>query len=87
MKHLKLKSRSIIIVLVLTILNVLNVHAQNKNVSGTVLDNSGQPVIGASIVVVGQSKLGTVTDIDGKFSIAIPATSKKIEVSLNSATL
>lgn len=81
MKHLKLKSRSIIIVLVLTILNVLNVHAQNKNVSGTVLDNSGQPVIGASIVVVGQSKLGTVTDIDGKFSIAIPATSKKIEVS------
>lgn len=81
MKHLKLKSRFIIIVLVLTILNVLNVHAQNKNVSGTVLDNSGQPVIGASIVVVGQSKLGTVTDIDGKFSIAVPATSKKIEVS------
>lgn len=81
MKHLKLKSRFIIIVLALTILNVLNVHAQNKNVSGTVLDNSGQPVIGASIVVVGQSKLGTVTDIDGKFSIAIPATSKKIEVS------
>lgn len=81
MKHLKLKSRFIIIVLALTILNVLNVHAQNKNVSGTVLDNSGQPVIGASIVVVGQSKLGTVTDIDGKFSIAIPTTSKKIEVS------
>lgn len=81
MKHLKLKSRFIIIVLALTILNVLNVHAQNKNVSGTVLDNSGQPVIGASVVVVGQSKLGTVTDIDGKFSIAIPATSKKIEVS------
>lgn len=81
MKHLKLKSRFIIIMLALTILNVLNVHAQNKNVSGTVLDNSGQPVIGASVVVVGQSKLGTVTDIDGKFSIAIPATSKKIEVS------
>lgn len=81
MKHLKLKSRFIIIVLALTILNALNVHAQNKNVSGTVLDNSGQPVIGASVVVVGQSKLGTVTDIDGKFSIAIPATSKKIEVS------
>lgn len=81
MKHLKLKSRFIIIMLALTILNVLNVHAQNKNVSGTVLDNSGQPVIGASVVVVGQSKLGTVTDIDGKFSIAIPTTSKKIEVS------
>lgn len=81
MKHLKLKSRFIIIMLALTILNVLNVHAQNKNVSGTVLDNSGQPVIGASVVVVGQSKLGTVTDIDGKFSIAVPATSKKIEVS------
>lgn len=81
MKHLKLKSRFIIIVLALTILNVLNVHAQNKNIFGTVLDNSGQPVIGASVVVVGQSKLGTVTDIDGKFSIAVPATSKKIEVS------
>ena len=81
MKHLKQMSRYIFIMLSLIILNVQNVHAQNKNVSGTVLDNSGQPVIGASVTVIGQSQLGTVTDINGKFSITVPANSKRIEVS------
>lgn len=45
---------------------------QNGNsVSGTVLDNNREPIIGASVTIPG-STVGTVTDIDGKYSITIP---------------
>ena len=46
--------------------------AQNKQVSGVVQDESGDPVIGASVVVKGNTSLGTVTDLDGKFSFSVP---------------
>ena len=45
-------------------------------ISGTVISaEDGQPVIGASVKVVG-TKMGTVTDIDGNFSLNAPAGSK-----------
>ena len=43
--------------------------AQNK-VSGTVQDATGEPLIGVSILEVGTNN-GTVTDIDGKFSLTV----------------
>ena len=43
--------------------------AQSKTVSGTVTDKTGETVIGASIVVKGTTN-GTITDIDGKFTIS-----------------
>ena len=46
----------------------LTAMAQGK-VSGTVVDQSGEPIIGASVTVKGTSQ-GTVTDIDGNFTIA-----------------
>ncbi|MCL2650379.1 MAG: SusC/RagA family TonB-linked outer membrane protein [Candidatus Azobacteroides sp.] len=45
--------------------------AQNKQVSGTVVDETGEPVIGASVVAKGTTT-GTVTDVDGKFSLSVP---------------
>lgn len=39
----------------------------NIKVSGIVLDENGNPIIGASVAVHG-SKMGTITDMDGKFS-------------------
>ncbi len=48
--------------------------------SGVVLDNNGETVIGASVKVVG-SKLGTVTDIDGKFTLANVPKGSTIEIS------
>ena len=42
--------------------------AQNR-VTGTVVDSNGEPVIGASVIIQGTSQ-GTVTDLDGHFSIA-----------------
>ena len=46
----------------------IGAYAQNK-VTGTVVDAQGEPIIGASVVVKGTSN-GTVTDLDGKFTIA-----------------
>ncbi len=53
--------------------------AQNQ-VVGSVTDESGEPVIGASIQVKGTS-LGTVTGIDGTFSLNVPTSSKTLIVS------
>lgn len=51
---------------------------QQKGVSGTVKDNSGNPITGATVVVKG-TKTGTVTDADGKFTITnIPENSTLI---------
>ena len=44
---------------------------QEQLVQGTVRDASGQPVIGAYIIQVSNSTNGTITDIDGKYSIAV----------------
>ncbi len=55
--------------------------AQTTRVSGVVIDDTGEAVIGASVVAKG-SMVGTVTDIDGKFSLNIPADKKTLVVSL-----
>ena len=41
-----------------------------RQVTGTVEDNSGNPIPGASVIVVGTSS-GTVTDIEGNFAISV----------------
>ena len=61
------------------VLTVCTAFAQ-KTVKGTVISQEdGQPVIGATIKIVG-SKTGTTTDIDGHFSINVPD-GKKLQVS------
>lgn len=49
--------------------------AQQLNVKGTVTDPSGEPVIGASVMVEG-TKTGTSTDIDGVFTVTADAKGK-----------
>lgn len=45
-------------------------------VNGTVISSEdGEPVVGASVVVVG-TKTGTVTDVDGKFSLNVPTAAR-----------
>ncbi|MCR5131346.1 MAG: SusC/RagA family TonB-linked outer membrane protein [Prevotella sp.] len=55
------------------------VNAQNSIVKGTVVDQFGEPVIGATVKVFGSAS-GTVTDLDGNFSVSVPAQGK-LEVS------
>jgi TonB-dependent starch-binding outer membrane protein SusC len=54
--------------------------AQKKTINGVVKDATGEPIIGASVVVVGTT-LGTVTDLNGVFHIEVPTTAKNFEIS------
>ena len=47
--------------------------AQNRAISGTVVDESGAPVVGAAVVVVGNTSIGAVTDVNGVFRLNVPA--------------
>lgn len=47
-----------------------DIQQQKKGISGTVIDETGTPVIGANIVETGTTN-GTVTDVDGKFVLTV----------------
>ena len=51
------------------LLMALGLNAQDITVKGTVKDNTGEPVIGAGVVVKGTTR-GTSTDIDGNYTLA-----------------
>ena len=40
-----------------------------RTITGQVLDNTGQPMIGATVVVAGNTGVGTTTDMEGKYKI------------------
>ncbi len=48
------------------------VITQLKTVAGVVTDKTGEPVIGANVVLKGQTSTGTITDMDGKFTLNVP---------------
>lgn len=48
----------------------------NVTVTGVVIDEDGNPCTGAAITLVGDNKKGTVADLDGKFTLVVPALSK-----------
>ncbi|MEA4983542.1 MAG: TonB-dependent receptor plug domain-containing protein, partial [Paludibacter sp.] len=50
----------------------LTVHAQGIKVTGKVLDNMNETVIGGTVIVKGTT-IGTTTDFDGNFSITVPS--------------
>ncbi len=49
------------------------VFAQNRTVSGTVVDEVGEPIIGANVMVVGQKGIGAITNLDGEFQVSAPS--------------
>lgn len=59
----------------------ISVMAQDQRVAGVVVGaDNGEPLVGATVMGVGTS-IGTVTDIDGNFSLSLPAKVKKLSVS------
>lgn len=58
----------------------IGMYAQGKTVSGTVLDQNGESVIGASVVVKGTTN-GVITDFDGKFTLNNVPENGTIEIS------
>ena len=55
--------------------------ADRMDVSGTVVDRNGEPVVGASVIVIGTMK-GTITDIDGAFYLSNVAKDATLSVDL-----
>ena len=46
-------------------------YAQSRTVNGKVTDSKGEPVIGASVFVVGSTNHGTETDLEGNYSLSV----------------
>lgn len=56
--------------------------AQNRTITGTVTSGEGkEPVMFANVVVEGNTSIGTTTDVDGKFTLSVPASAKKLTFS------
>lgn len=51
----------------------VSLFAQNREVSGTVLDEQQLPIIGAAVFLTEGGNAGSVTDLDGKFVLTVPA--------------
>ncbi|MBK5720855.1 TonB-dependent receptor [Dysgonomonas sp. Marseille-P4677] len=62
--------RSLLVFTCLLLVSIANIYAQTKTITGMVTDVGGEPLIGVSVQVEGTS-IGTVTDIDGKYSISV----------------
>lgn len=52
---------------------------QTRNITGQVLDENGEPMIGVSVLVKG-TKVGAITDFDGNFKLNAPAEAKELQV-------
>ncbi len=51
---------------------------EESGVSGLVTDDKGEPLIGAAVQIIG-TRLGTVTDIDGRYSLTLPKDKKELK--------
>ena len=64
--------KPIAVTLLLVLGGLFSLNAQNRSVSGTVLDAGQQPIIGAAVMLAGGGNVGAVTDIDGNFVLEVP---------------
>lgn len=61
-------------------MSTLTASAQTNVAKGKVVDENGESIIGASIVVKNDSKKGTITDMDGNFSLPEVANGMVLEI-------
>ena len=61
----------IVVTFALFCLGALRVNAQNS-IRGTVKDSEGEPVIGAVVLLQGNSTIAAVTDVKGEWSLTLP---------------
>jgi TonB-dependent starch-binding outer membrane protein SusC len=74
----------LLLLLGMILLTVSSVHAQ-KTISGTVKDDKGEPMVGASVVVKGTTS-GTITDVDGSYLLKLPANATTVVFSFIGTT-
>ena len=79
-KFLKLKINRMVALLAVLLTVAVQTQAQVE-ISGQVIDETGEGIIGGSIMVKGQPGKGTVTDFDGNFKLSVPSEQSSIVVS------
>jgi len=73
--------RKLLLLMLGVLLMTAQLLAQNRTVTGKVLDDKGNPVENASVVAKGNNQQGVVTGPDGSFSINVPASVRTLIVS------
>ena len=64
--------------LAISLASVWNMSAQNTEVKGRVTDTAGEPLVAVTVYESGNTSNGTVTDIDGNYTISVPPTATLI---------
>jgi len=72
--------RKVTIGLLLLFLFSLGITAQERTIRGVVNDSYGEPIIGANVMVKG-TNIGAATDLNGNYTLAVPASATTLHVS------
>ena len=73
--------KTFVTLLLMMVMCVGALAQSNITITGTVKDSNGEELIGASVVVKGNTSLGTVTDFNGNFQLSVPSENSVIVVS------
>ena len=63
----------------------LGISYAQKSITGTILNDQKEPLIGASVVVKGTTA-GAITDVDGKYSLSVPSDATTLVISFTGFT-
>lgn len=69
-----------LLLLLSAVLVMTSATMAQRTVSGTVTDEAGNPLIGASVTVKDNPSVGTLTDLDGNFSLTVEAATRSLVV-------
>lgn len=74
--------KKLYLMLMAIMIATIGAYAQQRTVSGVVVGASdGEPLIGATVMPEGHPGMGTATDVDGEFTLNVPASAKRLVVS------
>lgn len=67
--------------MVLLLVSCLTAFAQGIQIKGTIVDEQGETIIGASVVVKGNASVGSISDFDGNFTLEVPSENSVVVIS------
>ncbi len=72
--HRRIRTVSLLLCALLMLVSFqASAQQTNRRISGVVTDDTGEPMIGANVVLKGGEAVGCITDLDGKFTLDVPA--------------
>src|SRR5574344_331625 len=66
------KTQKALWLVLFTALSCFSAYAQSSTITGTVVDEAGEPIIGAYITYSSNTSVGAITDFDGEFELSVP---------------